>query len=91
MQQMKAIRDQYDPRGGRASGSREMLDSKEAEYGGEMLYINKSLTRPLWAMEFRATRACASMWMTSRLHFTRQPGLQPEPGFPRHRRRAALV
>jgi len=52
MQQMKAIRDQYDPRGGRASGSREMLDSKEAEYGGEMLYINKSLTRPLWAMEF---------------------------------------
>jgi len=22
------------------------------EYGGEMLYINKSLTRPLWAMEF---------------------------------------
>src|SRR6266700_8103312 len=52
MQQMKAIRDQYDPHGGRASGSREMLDSKVAEYGGEMLYINKSLTKPLWAMEF---------------------------------------
>ena len=42
MREMKALRDQFDPYGGRASGSREMLDSKVAEYGGEMLYINKS-------------------------------------------------
>jgi beta-galactosidase/beta-glucuronidase len=40
MEEMKAVRDRYDPYGGRAIGSREMLDSKVAEYGGEMLYIN---------------------------------------------------
>src|SRR5207237_1948853 len=44
MREMKALRDKYDPYGGRASGSRELLDSKTAEYGGEMLYLNKSET-----------------------------------------------
>lgn len=44
-QEMKNIRDKYDPNGGRAIGSREMLDSKVAEYGGEMLYTNKSVSR----------------------------------------------
>jgi hypothetical protein len=29
-----------------------MLDSKIAEYGGEMLYINKSAKHPMWAMEY---------------------------------------
>lgn len=52
MAEMKAIRDRYDPHGGRAIGSREMLDSRVAEYGGEMLYINKSAGKPLWAMEY---------------------------------------
>ncbi len=52
MAELKAIRDQYDPRGGRAIGSREMLDSNVAEYGGEMLYINKSGDIPMWAMEY---------------------------------------
>ncbi|HEY0623224.1 glycoside hydrolase family 2 protein [Sphingomonas sp.] len=52
MAELKAIRDQYDPKGGRAIGSREMLDSKTAEYGGEMLYINKSGDIPMWAMEY---------------------------------------
>ena len=42
MRQMKALRDEFDSHGGRAAGSREMLNSKVAEYGGEMLYINKS-------------------------------------------------
>lgn len=32
---MKALRDRCDPHGGRAIGSREMLDSRTAEYGGE--------------------------------------------------------
>ena len=49
---MKAIRDQYDPNGGRAIGSREMLDQPEAEYGGEMLYVNRSDTKPMWSMEY---------------------------------------
>ncbi len=33
MRQIKALRDQWDPHGGRAAGSREMLDSKVADAG----------------------------------------------------------
>lgn len=52
MQQMLEVRNQYDPHGGRAIGSREMMGSKTAEYGGEMLYINKSAGKPMWATEY---------------------------------------
>ncbi|MBI1683245.1 DUF4982 domain-containing protein [Caulobacter hibisci] len=52
MAQLKVVRDQFDPHGGRAIGSREMQGSKVAEYGGEMLYINKSAKKPVWAMEY---------------------------------------
>jgi beta-galactosidase len=62
MSQMKALRDQYDPHGGRAAGSREMLNSKVAEYGGEMLYINKSSTIPLWMMEYSRDEALRKWW-----------------------------
>ncbi|MDR7117792.1 DUF4982 domain-containing protein [Caulobacter sp. BE254] len=57
MAELKAVRDQFDPHGGRAIGSREMLNSKVAEYGGEMLYINKSGTKPVWAMEYSRDEA----------------------------------
>jgi len=57
MARLKAVRDQYDPHGGRASGAREMLDSQIAEYGGEMLYINKSRHKPFWAMEYSRDEA----------------------------------
>jgi hypothetical protein len=62
MKEMKAIRDNYDPHGGRAIGSREMLDSKEAEYGGEMLYINKSGRMPVWAMEYSRDEGLRKYW-----------------------------
>jgi len=62
MEEMKAIRDQYDPHGGRAIGSREMLDRPEAEYGGEMLYINKSASKPLWAMEYCRDEGLRKYW-----------------------------
>lgn len=65
MAELKAIRDQYDPHGGRAIGSREMLDSKTAEYGGEMLYVNKSGDIPMWATEYsrdEGARAYADDW-----------------------------
>ena len=62
MTQMKAIRDEFDPKGGRAIGCREMLDSKVAEYGGEMLYINKSARLPLWAMEYSRDEAYRKYW-----------------------------
>lgn len=60
--EMKAIRDKFDKFGGRASGSREMLDSKVAEYGGEMLYINKSAKMPMWAMEYSRDEGLRKYW-----------------------------
>jgi beta-galactosidase len=65
MREMKALRDQYDPHGGRASGSREMLSTKlqqVAEYGGEMLYINKSARIPMWAMEYSRDEGARKFW-----------------------------
>ena len=62
MAEMKALRDKYDRFGGRAAGSREMLDSKTAEYGGEMLYINKSARLPVWAMEYSRDEALRKYW-----------------------------
>lgn len=62
MAQMKALRDQLDPYGGRAIGSREMLDSKVAEYGGEMLYTNKSAHIPMWAMEYSRDEGSRKYW-----------------------------
>jgi hypothetical protein len=60
--EMKALRDRYDPYGGRAIGSREMLDSRIAEYGGEMLYINKSARVPMWATEYCRDEALRKYW-----------------------------
>ena len=62
MAEMKEIRDKYDPHGGRAIGSREMLDSKVAEYGGEMLYINKSSKHPMWATEYSRDEGLRKYW-----------------------------
>jgi hypothetical protein len=62
MKEMKALRDKYDPHGGRAIGSREMLNSKEAEYGGEMLYTNKSAHIPMWAMEYSRDEGSRKYW-----------------------------
>lgn len=62
MAEMKTIRNKYDPFGGRAIGSREMLDSEEAEYGGEMLYINKSADIPFWATEYSRDEGLRKYW-----------------------------
>lgn len=62
MIEMKAVRDLYDPHGGRAIGSREMLDIREAEYGGEMLYINKSALHPMWSMEYSRDEGLRKYW-----------------------------
>ncbi len=62
MQQIKELRDKYDPHGGRAAGCREMLGSKAAEYGGEMLYINKSADMPMWAMEYSRDEGLRKYW-----------------------------
>ena len=62
MLEMKAVRDKYDPFGGRAIGSREMLDIREAEYGGEMLYINRSEHHPMWATEYCRDEGLRKYW-----------------------------
>ncbi|WP_242695957.1 glycoside hydrolase family 2 protein [Desertivirga brevis] len=62
MAEMKAIKYKFDPNGGRAIGSREMLDSKVAEYGGEMLYINKSANIPMWATEYSRDEGLRKYW-----------------------------
>jgi beta-galactosidase len=62
MAEMKALRDQFDPHGGRASGSRDMTGSPTAEYGGHMLYINKSAGKPLWATEYSRDEGVRKYW-----------------------------
>ncbi len=62
MQELKDLRDKYDPHGGRYVGSREMLDSEVAEYGGEMLYINKSSDQPMWATEYSRDEGLRKYW-----------------------------
>ena len=62
MLEMVAIRDSFDFYGGRAIGSREMLDIDEAEYGGEMLYINKSAKHPMWATEYCRDEGLRKYW-----------------------------
>jgi hypothetical protein len=62
MAEMKTIRDQYDPNGGRAIGSRNMLESRVAEYGGEMLYVNKSAYKPMWQMEYCRDEGLRKYW-----------------------------
>jgi beta-galactosidase len=55
--EMLDLKKKYDPHGGRAMGSREEMGSGIAEYGGEMLYINKSAGKPMWAMEYMRDEA----------------------------------
>ena len=57
MQEMLSLKQKYDPHGGRAMGCREMMGSKAAEWGGEMLYINKSAGKPMWATEYMRDEA----------------------------------
>lgn len=62
MLEMRAIRDMYDPYGSRAIGSREMLDIRESEYGGEMLYVNKSERSPMVQTEYCRDEGLRKYW-----------------------------
>jgi hypothetical protein len=62
MAEMKALRVRYYPHGCRAVGSRDMFDSKVAEYGGHMLYINKSASKPMWMMEYSRDEGLRKYW-----------------------------
>mgnify|MGYP000845581123 CR=1 FL=1 len=62
MQELLDLKTKYDPYGGRAMGSREMFDSDIAEWGGEMLYINKSAGKPLFATEYSRDEGHRKYW-----------------------------
>jgi len=62
MAEMKALKEKYDPNGMRAIGSRNMLSSRVAEYGGEMLYVNKSSDKPMWQMEYCRDEGVRKYW-----------------------------
>jgi beta-galactosidase/beta-glucuronidase len=61
MAELIKLRDQLDPHGGRAMGCRNMLGSTVAEWGGDMLYVNRSGTKPLWATEFSRDEGAAKV------------------------------
>ena len=85
MQEMKALRDRFDPHGGRASGSREMLSTRlqqVAEYGGEMLYINKSARIPMWAMEYSRDEGARIYWDEYTAPFHKNGDGPPHKGQP---------
>ena len=62
MQDMLSVWRQFDPHGGRAIGAREMLASHTAMYGGEMLYIDKSSYKPVWAHEYNRDEGARKFW-----------------------------
>jgi hypothetical protein len=62
MAEMRRLRDRFDPHGGRAMGCREMLDSDVAEWGGEMLYVNKSADKPMFATEYNRSEGHRRYW-----------------------------
>ncbi|MCU4973508.1 DUF4982 domain-containing protein [Halobacteria archaeon AArc-m2/3/4] len=62
MNELIRLRDRFDPHGGRAMGCREMLDSDIAEWGGEMLYVNKSADKPMFATEYNRSEASRRYW-----------------------------
>jgi hypothetical protein len=53
-----------------------MLNSQVAEYGGEMLYINKSAAKPLWATEYSRDEGLRKYWDEFSPHSTR---MEPAP------------
>ena len=62
MREIKVLRDEFDPHGGRPIGSRDMLPSPSAEYGREMLNLNKSARQPFWATEYSRDEGLRKYW-----------------------------
>jgi beta-galactosidase len=62
MQEMVDSMTKYDPNGGRVTGCRGMLDSKTAQWGGEMMYVNKSRTIPRWMTEYCRNESPRRWW-----------------------------
>lgn len=52
MAEMLAIRNEFDPKGGRVIGAPDMPGSRLAEYSGEMSHVTKSADQPVFAMAY---------------------------------------
>ena len=62
MREMIDISHQWDPNGGRVMGCRGILGTKTAEWAGEMLYVNKSRTRPRFMTEYQRNESPRRWW-----------------------------
>lgn len=62
MQGMLDIAHEWDPNGGRAMGCRGILGTRIAEWAGEMLYVNKSSTRPRFMTEYQRNESPRRWW-----------------------------
>ena len=62
MQEMIDTMTKYDPSGGRLTGCRGMVSSKVAQYGGEMLYVDKSAYKPMWMNEYSRNESPRRWW-----------------------------
>ncbi len=62
MREMVQIRDQWDPKGGRAIGCRDMMRSTAAEYAGSMEDVDLSSGKPVFAQEYMRDEGHRRWW-----------------------------
>ncbi|MBN1130417.1 MAG: DUF4982 domain-containing protein, partial [Chitinispirillaceae bacterium] len=62
MQEMLDTAHKWDPNGGRVQGCRGILGTRVAEWAGEMLYVNKSKTRPRFMTEYQRNESPRRWW-----------------------------
>lgn len=73
----------YDPNSGKVIGCRGMLASKAAQYGGEMMYVDKSRTKPMWMMEYSRNESPRRWWdqYSPPEYHVNDVGTASEPGY----------
>jgi beta-galactosidase len=59
---MKAVRDKWDPHGGRYMGARDINPSISYEYGSPMDWAARSTTIPFWSAEYAREEAPRRVW-----------------------------
>jgi beta-galactosidase len=62
MKEMVQLRDQWDPKGGRAIGCRDMQGSASAEYAGSMEDVDLSSGKPVFAQEYMRDEGHRRWW-----------------------------
>lgn len=62
MREMVQLRNQWDPKGGRAIGCRDMMGSASAEYAGSMEDVDLSTGKPVFAQEYMRDEGHRRWW-----------------------------